>query len=135
MKGKGKQDIFALMTFKLSSKNGFGQRKGMANVQVSIAVGIRKGHHEGFFRRVWIRLECTKFFPLFLDSNFILSQAISLGRALSASAADGHLFHARGGCFFCHGWLFVCWLVCWLVGLLVGWLTIFFVNTLFIPLG
>jgi hypothetical protein len=26
-------------------------------------------------------------------------------------------------------------LVCWLVGLLVGWLTIFFVNTLFIPLG
>lgn len=100
MKGKGKEDILALVTLKLSSEHRFGQTEGVTNVQVSIGVGIGKGHQEGLFRRVGIRLKGFQVGPLFLHDNLILTQGIALGRALGG--VDLEILH--GGF---HGFLFL----------------------------
>ena len=97
MEREGKQDILALMTFELRSKNRLGERERMTDMQVSIRVRIRKGYHERFSVGIRIRLEGLAFSPLFLDSNLVGSQGITLGVALGRRGDPQILHFLRGG--------------------------------------
>lgn len=94
MKGKWKEDILSLMTLKLSSKYGFGQRKGVTNVQVSIGVRIGKSHQKGLLGRIRIRLEGVRVGPHFLYFDFIGTESIQFGRG-AAHRHGGDLFRRR----------------------------------------
>ena len=68
------------MTFKLSTKDGFGQTESMANVQVSIAVGEWKRHNELFLIGIGsVGLKDFGGFPFSLDFYFIGSESIAFG--------------------------------------------------------
>jgi hypothetical protein len=101
MKGKGKQDILSLMTFVLRPKDCLGQRKSMTNVQVAVAVGIGKGHHEGLLALDGSRFKGIHLFPLLLDGDFIGAQTIAFGRTLGSRRDNGQVIHALGSSCFC----------------------------------
>jgi hypothetical protein len=94
---EGKQDILALMTFKLRSKHRLGERERMADMQMAVRVRIGKGDHERFSVGIQIRLEGLAFLPLFLDGNFVGSQGIALAVALGRRGDPKILHFLRGG--------------------------------------
>mmetsp|Transcript_22227 Transcript_22227/g.63182 ORF Transcript_22227/g.63182 Transcript_22227/m.63182 type:complete len:318 (+) Transcript_22227:890-1843(+) len=96
MESKRKQDILSLVTFELRSEDRLGQGKGVSNVQVSVRIGVRKGHHEGFRVGIWIGLKGAHFFPLFLNRNFIGAQRIAFGGSLGHGSLDGQILHLVG---------------------------------------
>jgi len=85
MKGKGKQDILALMTFILSSKDCLGERKSMSNMQMSIGIGIGKGHHKAFLGWIGVGFKGMRLFPQFLHLSFITTQRIAFDRAFATT--------------------------------------------------
>jgi hypothetical protein len=99
VKCKRKQDILALVTFKLRTKDSLGQGKGMANVQHAIRVGIGKGNNEfvPFVGRA-VGFKGSLLFPQSLHLNFVGSQRIAFGKALGRRG-DSELFHGFCGRF------------------------------------
>ena len=100
VKGKGEENILSLMTLKLRSKHSFGQRKGVTNVQVTIRIGIRKGHQERVvFVVIWVGLVSSLLFPHFLNFNLIGTKGVTFHRPLGSNC---HVCHGFRGVF-CFG--------------------------------
>jgi hypothetical protein len=99
VKGKRKQNVLALVTFKLRTKDSLGQGKGMANVQHAVRVGVRKGNNE-FVRVVGraVSFKGSLLLPQGLHLNFVGSQRIAFGKPLGGGG-DSELFHGFRGRF------------------------------------
>ena len=85
MECKWKEDILSLMAFKLCSKDGLGERKGVSNVQHSVGIGIRKGDNEFFTIGGSVSLKGLLAFPHGLYLNFIESQGVTFRVAFGTS--------------------------------------------------
>ena len=77
MKGKRKQDILALMSFELRTKDSLGKGKGVSDVQVPVRIRIGKGDNEGFLGWIRVGLKGTRFFPHALDFQLIRPQGVT----------------------------------------------------------
>mmetsp|Transcript_15697 Transcript_15697/g.36135 ORF Transcript_15697/g.36135 Transcript_15697/m.36135 type:complete len:252 (-) Transcript_15697:12-767(-) len=102
VKGKGEQDILSLVTLVLGPEDRLGQRKGVANVQVTVAVRVGKGHQEGLLLRAvlvvfGISLKGLGFLPFLLDGDFVRPEGIALGGSLGGGGSHGQILHCLGG--------------------------------------
>jgi hypothetical protein len=96
MKPKGQENILPLQSLELRSKDGFGKRKGVTNVQDAIHVGIRKGDKEGFLliRVGGIAFKDPRRLPRGLHRRFVGPEKVALG-----SPAMGHWIVTHVGIF------------------------------------
>ena len=85
MECKWKEDILALMTFKLRSKDSLGERKSVSNVQHSVGVGIWKRDDEFFLVRGCVGIKGFLAFPHGLHLHFVESQGIAFRLAFGTS--------------------------------------------------
>mmetsp|Transcript_19660 Transcript_19660/g.44897 ORF Transcript_19660/g.44897 Transcript_19660/m.44897 type:complete len:689 (-) Transcript_19660:85-2151(-) len=110
VKGKREQDILSLVAFVLGPENSLGQRKGVSDVQMPVAVRVGEGYHKGlFFRTIVVVLripfEGTFGFPFLLDRNFVDTEGVSLCGSLRSGWATGYRqsLHCLRGGFRCCG--------------------------------
>lgn len=110
MKSKRKQDILSLMTFKLSTKDCFSERECMSNVQVAIAVWIRKRDEKRLFVIRWISVGFKGIFalPHGLHFHFICTKCIAFGSTLWCVYRKGRHGVRRWSISTAHG-RFFCW--------------------------
>lgn len=106
MKGKGKQDILSLMSFILSTKDCLCKRKGVSNVQMAIAVRIRKCNEERLVGSViGVGFKRLFAFPHGLYFNLIGTKGITLGCTLWGAHRERR--HCVGRCIRAHDGYFV----------------------------
>lgn len=89
------------MALILSAEDSLGQTEGMADVQVTVRIGVRKGDDE-FLSSPFggIGFKGPALVPLLLHGNFVRTQGVTLSSSL---AADLQLGHGRRG-WFCTHW-------------------------------